>query len=67
MTSTNGVRPWPSVLSISFGSAVFGRICAVSRIADAPISLAASIWRSRVMKSFFRSGRAVSSATSSSI
>ena len=38
-----------------------GRICAVSRIADAPISLAAAICFSRVMKSFFSSGRSVSS------
>ena len=55
------------VMSISFGSEVFGRICAVSRIAEAPISTASAICFSRVMKSFFRSGSFVSSATSRSI
>ena len=44
-----------------------GRIRAVRRIADAPICFALTIWLSRVMKSFLRIGRSVSSATSRSI
>src|SRR5438874_3193041 len=67
ITSTNGVRPRPSVISISFGSADFGSSCAVSRTADAPSSFAATSWLSRVRKSFWRSGRSVSDAASRSI
>ena len=45
----------------------FGRIRAVSSTAEAPISLARIICFSRVMKSFWSSGRSVSPATSISI
>ena len=39
----------------------------MSRIAEAPISLAATICFSRVMKSFLSSGRSVRAATSRSM
>jgi hypothetical protein len=66
-TSTNGVSPCPRIVSIRLWNADFGRIRAVRRIAEAPISLALTTWLSRVMKSFLRSGRSVSSATSASM
>ena len=65
--STNGTRPCPRVRSIRLWNADLGRILAVSRIADAPISLDLTIWLSRVMKSLRSRGRSVSSATSVSI
>ena len=55
------------MVSISFWNDDFGRIRAVSRIADAPASFAATIWLSRVMKSFLRIGSEVRPTTSPSI
>ena len=55
------------MISIRCWNVLAGRIFAVRRIAEAPISLAATICLSRVMKSFLSSGRSVSPATSSSI